>query len=137
MPGSKELLAPDLIDWAARNGLLSENFSGEHKIPQQGDEKVLLELEVPEGQTWYSTTARYAVEGSRPARYRAWRVSPTGERTQVAHAVVPANDMRDRDTRGKWPAGAKVQITLKPDKDAKAGDLASVSIRFAKLGGVE
>lgn len=131
-PPDKDGMAQSLVEWGARNGLISEGYSGEVRIDKH-EETVLLDLEVPEGHTWYSTLAKYSVEGNCPARFRAYRVTPGGEKTQVAHAVLSPNSSFDRDTRGKWPAGSRVVMTVKPDPKATSRDLVSIGIRFVKM----
>ncbi len=127
---------PSFEEWAVRNGYVGEHFSGELAVPTAA-EASLLDLAVPAGQTWYRRRAWYSVEGSRTGRFKFYRTLPGNAETYNNLVVVRNNESVALETYGKYPAGSRIRITVKPDTVAAAGDLVTARVQFIKLPWVE
>jgi hypothetical protein len=127
---------PTFEEWAARNGYVSEHFSGELPVPT-ATEANLWDLTVPPGQTWYRRRTWYSVEGARTGRFKFYRALPGASETYNDLVVVRNNESMALETYGKYPAGSRMRVTVKPDPLAAAGDLVSARVQFIKLPWVE
>ncbi len=129
-------IMPTFEEWATRNGYVSEHFSGELPVPTAA-EGPLWDLTVPAGQTWYRRRTWYSVEGARTGRFKFYRQLPGQAETYNNLVVVRNNESIALETYGKYPAGSRMRVTVKPDALAAAGDLVSARVQFIKLPWVE
>ncbi len=124
--------APIFEEWAVRNGYMGEHFSGEVSVPTTGETN-LINVVVPDGQTWYRRRTWYSVEGARTGRFKFYRTLPGQVEAYSNLVVVRNNDSVERVTYGKYPAGSRIRITVKPDALAGVGDLLTARVQFIKL----
>ncbi len=125
-------MMPTFEEWAVRNGYMGEHFSGELAVPTAAEAN-LLNLLVPDGQTWYRRRTWYSVEGARTGRFKFYRTLPTEVESYRNLVVVRNNESIALETYGKYPAGSRVRFTVKPDALAAAGDLVTARVQFIKL----
>lgn len=133
-PGNINALYPDFDDWALRNGHVRDAFSGEVQIPVSG-EATLIDLIVPEKQTWYRRATWYSVTGGRVAEFKVYRTPPGGTEAYFNRiALHPLYHPTEQvDTAGKYPAGSRFRITVKPDSGAGVADKVTVRLLYIVL----
>ncbi len=125
-------VVPTFEEWAARNGYMSEHFSGEVAVPTAAEANLINEL-VPAGQTWYRRRTWYSVAGARVGQFKFYRTLPGQAETYQNLVVVRNNDSVERVTYGKYPAGSRVRFTVKPDPLAAGGDLVTARVQLIKV----
>ncbi len=136
MPNPRDVneLYPDFDDWALRNGYVRDHFSGEVQIPASA-EHTLIDLTVPAGETWYRRTMWYAVSGGRVAEFKVYRTMP-GKAGKYFNRVVlhPLYQPTEQiNTAGKYPAGSRFWVSVKPDMLARATDLVTTRLLYVAL----
>ncbi len=134
--GDKSSQTQTFEEWAVRNGYMGEHFSGEVAVPAAAETN-LINVLVPDGQTWYRRRSWYSSEGARTGRFKFYRTLPGQAETYNNLVVVPNNDSKPLETYGKYPAGSRIRIAVKPDGLAAAGDLVSARVQFIKVPWVE
>ncbi len=119
-------------DWAMRSGYIMEWFSGDVQIPALGA-KTVVEVVVPEGQTWYRRQAFYTCVGGRNAIFRAYRVNADGTEAYVNKLPIKPYEEKTLDVRAKYPANSRFKVAIDPDGLAVAGDMVTARIVWITL----
>ena len=113
----------DFIEYVTRSGWLRDFTSEMSPLAEEGKPKQVLDIRVPEGETWFVLESLVTVLGNRGARLHLHGTPPGGSETK-RFVLVTAPESTDyrRVIRRSLPGGYRYRITAEASPAATTGN---------------